>query len=150
MSEAEEARDKGLKTGTEEGTLLDPHTEDLILQEAPITGRTITTKEVTADSPKGTAHPDPLPGGPQLHLSHPIGTMTDGFAAGNWSFCQRMSWKGHSCSQSATQGDTFLKHKDIHHLYNGVPDKEEVMAEMCCSGGTYSVIQPNRVDEAYH
>ena len=63
MTEAEQIISKGLMTGTEEGILLYPNPEDIILQEVCIAGRTITIIEVTADSQEVTAHPDPLSGG---------------------------------------------------------------------------------------
>ena len=45
-------------TGTEKGILfLDPNQEDIILQEAPITGKTSSIIEVRADSTEVTANP---------------------------------------------------------------------------------------------
>ena len=40
-----------------------------------MTGKTITTIEVRVDSPDLNAHPDPLPGGPELCLGHTVGTI---------------------------------------------------------------------------
>ena len=52
MTLVEEVIDNNLMTGIEEDILLlDPNPEDIILQEVPVTGRTITTIEVTAGSP---------------------------------------------------------------------------------------------------
>ena len=63
---------------------LDPNPEDSILQKVPITGRTITIIEITADSPEVVAHPDLLQGGPELNLElHQVGTMTDALATCN-------------------------------------------------------------------
>ena len=47
---------------------------------------------------------------------------------------------------------TSSRHKDSPQLYGGDPkedeEEEEVIAAMCHSDETYSVKQPNRVDEA--
>ena len=76
--------DKGLMTEiVEDILLLDPNPEDIILQEVPIAGKTITTMEVTAGSPHLEVPSDLLPGGPELHLGHPVGIMTDDLAASN-------------------------------------------------------------------
>ena len=74
MTETEEIINKDLIREIEEGILLlDTNPEDIVLLEVPIAGRTVTIIEVTADSPEVTAHPDPLSGGPELYLHHPLG-----------------------------------------------------------------------------
>ena len=76
MTKAGEIIDKGLMTGLEDDILLlDPNPQDVTLQEVPIAGRTIIIIEVT--SPEVAAHPDPLLGGPELHIGHQVETMTD-------------------------------------------------------------------------
>ena len=47
--------------------LLDQNPKDIIIQEKHKEGQTIIHIEVTADSPDSEAHPDPLPGCPELH-----------------------------------------------------------------------------------
>ena len=61
MTVLKEVRDKGLMTRVEEDILLlKPNPEYIIFQEVPITGKTITTIEVTAGSPDLEVHPDLL------------------------------------------------------------------------------------------
>ena len=65
-------------TGVEEDILLlDPNQEIIILQEVPITCKTITHIEVIVNRTEVAANPDPLPGGLELHQGHPVGTNTN-------------------------------------------------------------------------
>ena len=84
MTVAEEALDKGLMTGIEEDILLlDSHPEDIKLQEVTIAGKTITNIQVTVGIPDLEVNTYLLPGSPELHLGHPVGTMTNILATDN-------------------------------------------------------------------
>ena len=80
---AEEVIDRSQRTGKEESILLHQNPGNIIHKEVPITGKTITTVEMTAGSSDLEVHPDLLSGGPELHLDHPVWIMTDILAAGN-------------------------------------------------------------------
>ena len=53
--------------------LLDQNLEDIILHRVSITGKTITTIEVTTGNQNLEVHPACLSGDPQLHPDHPVG-----------------------------------------------------------------------------
>ena len=93
MTEAEKLIYRGLMTGIEEDILLlDPNPEDITVQRFSITSRTIRIIEVTADSPAVTAHLDALLKGPELHVGHPLGTMTDALAGSQHPSCTKFSF----------------------------------------------------------
>ena len=137
-------------TGIEEDILLlDSNPEDIILHEAPITDKTITTIEVTAWSQDVKVHPDFLSGDLELHPHHPVEIETDVLATDNLVFFTReCPEKDTLVAKVQPREETSPRHKDDAQLYGGDPEKEEeVMAAMCYSDETCSVIQPNRVHD---
>ena len=66
MTAVDQLIEKGLMAGIEEDIpLLYTNPDGIILQEVPITGKTITTIEVAGGSSDLEVHPDLLPGGPE-------------------------------------------------------------------------------------